>query len=88
MESKRKIVVGACCVASLLAVVRMKAVTAEDAGRKEIEAFNKRYVKLHLKMDTVWHFGAVGGGRSRFDAGRRGDDWKEENRGVGRRHRG
>jgi uncharacterized protein (TIGR02246 family) len=53
MESKRKIVVGACCVASLLAVVGMKAGTAEDPGRKEIEAFNKRYVELHLKMDTA-----------------------------------
>jgi uncharacterized protein (TIGR02246 family) len=52
MEFKRKIVVGACCVASLLAVVRAKARTAEDAGRKEIEAFNKRYVELHEKMDT------------------------------------
>jgi uncharacterized protein (TIGR02246 family) len=31
----------------------MKARTAEDAGRKEIETFNKRYVELHLKMDTA-----------------------------------
>jgi uncharacterized protein (TIGR02246 family) len=53
MEFKRRIVVGACCIASLLAVVRMKARTAEDAGRKEIEVFNKRYVELHLKMDTA-----------------------------------
>ncbi|HYT24777.1 MAG TPA: hypothetical protein VEW05_31625 [Candidatus Polarisedimenticolia bacterium] len=30
----------------------MKARTAEDAGQKEIEAFNKRCVELHLKMDT------------------------------------
>ena len=52
MEFKRKVAIGACCVASLLAVVRMKARTAEDSGRREIEAFNKRYVELHLKMDT------------------------------------
>ncbi len=31
----------------------MKARTAEDTGRKEIEAFNQRYVELHLKMDTA-----------------------------------
>jgi uncharacterized protein (TIGR02246 family) len=53
MEFKRKIVVGACCVALFLAVVGMKARTAEDPGRKQIEAFNKRYVELHLKMDTA-----------------------------------
>ena len=53
MQLKEKVLLGACCVASLLAVVRMKARTTEDAGRKEIEAFNKRYVELHLKMDTA-----------------------------------
>ncbi len=31
----------------------MKARTTEEAGRKEIEAFNNRYVELHLKMDTA-----------------------------------
>jgi uncharacterized protein (TIGR02246 family) len=31
----------------------MKARTTEDTGRKEIEAFNRRYVELHLKMDTA-----------------------------------
>jgi uncharacterized protein (TIGR02246 family) len=30
----------------------MKARAAEDAGRKEIEAFNQKYLELHLKMDT------------------------------------
>ena len=53
MEFKRKVLLGVCCVASLLAAVRMKARTAEDTGRKEIEAFNQRYVELHLKMDTA-----------------------------------
>ncbi len=52
MEFKRKVFLGACCVALLLAAVRMKARTAEDAG-KEIEAFNRRYVELHEKMDTA-----------------------------------
>ncbi len=41
-----------CFVALLTAAVRVKARTTEDAGRKEIEAFNKRYVELNLKMDT------------------------------------
>ena len=52
MDSTRRILLGAFCVASLLGVVRMKALTVEDAGRKEIEAFNRRYVELHEKMDT------------------------------------
>jgi ketosteroid isomerase-like protein len=52
MEFKRKVAIGTCCAASLLAVAGMKARTAEDAGRKEIEAFNRRYVELHEKMDT------------------------------------
>ncbi len=53
MEFKRKVAIGVCCAASLLAAVRMKARTAEDDGRKEIVAFNKRYVELHEKMDTA-----------------------------------
>ncbi len=40
-------------LALLLAAVSMKARTTEEAGRKEIEAFNNRYVELHLKMDTA-----------------------------------
>jgi uncharacterized protein (TIGR02246 family) len=53
MDRTRKILLGACCVALLFAAVRMKARTAEDVGRKEIEAFNKRYVELHENMDTA-----------------------------------
>jgi uncharacterized protein (TIGR02246 family) len=53
MESTRKVALRACFVALLMAVAGMKARTTEDAGRKEIEAFNKRYVELHLKMDTA-----------------------------------
>jgi ketosteroid isomerase-like protein len=48
-----KIALGACLVALMTGAVRMKARTAEDTGRKEVEAFNKRYVELHLKMDTA-----------------------------------
>jgi uncharacterized protein (TIGR02246 family) len=32
--------------------MRMKAGDSNGAGRKEIDAFNKRFVELHLKMDT------------------------------------
>lgn len=32
--------------------VRMKAGDSSSAGTKEIEAFNKKFVELHLKMDT------------------------------------
>ena len=53
MEFTRKALLGACLIALLLVAGRMKARTAEDAERKEIEAFNKRYVELHLKMDTA-----------------------------------
>ena len=53
MEFKRKIAIGACCAASLLAAVRKKARTAEDPGRKQIESFNRRYVELHEKMVTA-----------------------------------
>jgi len=45
-------VLAACCCLVLLLASGIRARTPEDAGRKEIEAFNKRYVELHLKMDT------------------------------------
>ena len=32
--------------------IRMKAGDSNSAGTKEIEAFNKKFVELHLKMDT------------------------------------
>jgi hypothetical protein len=53
MEFKRKVLLAACWLASLLTAVRMKARTGQDAGRKEIDAFNQRYVELHLKIDTA-----------------------------------
>ncbi len=53
MEITRKLLLGACFVVMLMAAMRMKAQMSEDAGRKEIAAFNKRYVELHVKMDTA-----------------------------------
>ena len=52
MGFARKMFLGVCFVALLMAGVRMKARTTEDVGQKEVAAFNKRYVELHLKMDT------------------------------------
>jgi uncharacterized protein (TIGR02246 family) len=52
MDFTQRVLLGVCFVALLMAAVRVKARTTEDAGRKEIEAFNKRYVELNLKMDT------------------------------------
>ncbi len=53
MDFTQKVLLGASFVALLTGAVRGKARTSEEAGRKEIEAFNKRYVELHLKMDTA-----------------------------------
>jgi uncharacterized protein (TIGR02246 family) len=53
MDFTKRVLLGVCFVALLTAAVRVKARTTEDAGRKEIEAFNMRYVELHLKMDTA-----------------------------------
>jgi len=52
MDFTKRVLLGVCFVALLTAAVRVKARTTEDARRKEIEAFNKRYVELNLKMDT------------------------------------
>jgi uncharacterized protein (TIGR02246 family) len=41
------------CVLVAIGTIRMVAAGSEADGRKEIEAFNKRYVELHLKMDTA-----------------------------------
>jgi ketosteroid isomerase-like protein len=53
MDFARKVVLATSLVGLLMVAVRMKARVSEDAGRKEIEAFNRRYVELHLKMDTA-----------------------------------
>src|SRR5260370_34106791 len=52
MDSTKRVLLGTCFIALLLAAGRMKARTTEDAERKKIEAFNKRFVELHLKRDT------------------------------------
>jgi uncharacterized protein (TIGR02246 family) len=53
MDFLRKVVLGAGLAALLIAALGMKARTAEDDRRNEVAAFNKRYVELHLKMDTA-----------------------------------
>jgi uncharacterized protein (TIGR02246 family) len=53
MNFTRKLLLGVCFIALLTAAAQMKARTEEDTGRKEIEAFNKRYLELHLNMDTA-----------------------------------
>ena len=53
MKLVMRITLGACLIAMPVAASRMRARTVEDAGRQEIEVFNKRYVELHLKMDTA-----------------------------------
>jgi uncharacterized protein (TIGR02246 family) len=53
MGGLRKMVLAAGFVVVVMGVFRMKAAGSEGAGRIEIEAFNKRYVELHLKMDTA-----------------------------------
>jgi uncharacterized protein (TIGR02246 family) len=40
------------CVLVAIGAIRMVAASSEAYERKEIEAFNKRYVELHLRMDT------------------------------------
>lgn len=53
MSFRRKVLLGACFIALLTAAAQMKARAEEDAARKEVEVFNKRYVELHEKMDTA-----------------------------------
>jgi hypothetical protein len=68
MNFTRKLLLGVCFIALLTAAAQMKARTEEDTGRKEIEAFNKRYLELHLKMDTAGIFGVVGGEDARVQS--------------------
>ena len=53
MNFTQKVFLGAFLIALLTAAAQMMARTEENSGRKEIEAFNERYVQLHLKMDTA-----------------------------------
>ena len=52
MSFAGRMLLGASFVGLLVGAVSLKARASEDARRTEIEAFNKRYVELHLKMDT------------------------------------
>jgi len=52
MSISRKYLLMAGIVVLALCAIRVKARGTEDARRTEIDAFNKRYVELHLKMDT------------------------------------
>jgi len=53
MRIWRKKLVAAGCALVVIGAIRTGAAGSEGDGRKEIEAFNKRYVELHLKMDTA-----------------------------------
>ena len=52
MNFAGRMLLGAGFVGLLAGAVSLKARVSEDERRGEIEAFNKRYVELHLKMDT------------------------------------
>lgn len=52
MDLAKKAILGACLTGLLVAAARPKA----DAGRKEIDAFNRHYLELHQKMDTAGIF--------------------------------
>src|SRR5260370_35065337 len=53
MDSTKRVLLGTCFIALLVAAGMIQARTTGEAERKEIEAFNKRFVELHLKMDTA-----------------------------------
>jgi uncharacterized protein (TIGR02246 family) len=53
MFVSRRMFAGAALAVLLVWAVRMTAVPGSAAGVAEIEAFNKNYVELHLKMDTA-----------------------------------
>ena len=52
MTNSRKYFVFVAIAVLAVCAIQTKARGSEDARRAEIEAFNKRYVELHLKMDT------------------------------------
>ena len=52
MDLAKKAIFGVCLAGLLIAAARPKA----ETGRKEIDAFNQRYVALHQKMDTAGIF--------------------------------
>ena len=48
----RKIILAVGLLVLMVTAIRMPGASSPVDGRKEIEAFNKRYVELHEKMDT------------------------------------
>ena len=88
MDFTRKAALGACLVVLLMGAGLMKARTAEDAGRKEIEAFNKRYLELHLNMDTAGILGLWAEDGVDLIPGDAPMVGRNEDCGVGGRHRG
>jgi uncharacterized protein (TIGR02246 family) len=52
MSALGRVIVGAGLAVVLVWAVRMRTSASGTAEQKEIEAFNKRCVELHLKMDT------------------------------------
>jgi uncharacterized protein (TIGR02246 family) len=53
MSWLRKIVLVSGIMVFVAGALWVKAAGSDSEGQKEIEAFNKRYVELHLKMDTA-----------------------------------
>jgi len=52
MSGSRRRLLATAAVLLMIGVVRLKTSSASSDGEKEIAAFNKNYVDLHLKMDT------------------------------------
>ncbi len=53
MRTTRKALLAMGLVLFAIGTVRRVAASADASGRNEIEAFNKKFVDLHLKMDTA-----------------------------------
>src|SRR5271154_5810089 len=53
MDFTRTVILAVYLIGLMPVNAQAKVVRKEDAGRKEIDAFNQRYSDLHLKMDTA-----------------------------------
>ena len=52
MPSFRKVAIAVGILGAVVCSVGVKAGDSEGDARSEIDAFNKKFVELHLKMDT------------------------------------
>lgn len=52
MPSFRKVAIAAGILGAVVCCVAVKAGDSEGDARSEIDAFNKKFVELHLRMDT------------------------------------